>query len=102
MDVKFFHASKISFLVIEVIYIFTKIKIVMKILLLLVPVMIIGLASCKKCYECSKTNVVSVNGIDTLQKFKFDACNSGKEGNGLNNKSAIADYEANGYNCVAK
>ncbi len=74
----------------------------MRILILFVPVMLIALSSCKKCYECSKTVTATVNGVDSTTLYKFDACNSGKEGNGLNNKSAITDYEANGYVCVAK
>jgi hypothetical protein len=74
----------------------------MRILLLLVPALIIGLASCKKCYECTKTNT-NINGIlDSTVAYKFDACNTAKENNGINNGRTIADYEANGYKCELK
>lgn len=69
---------------------------------LLIPALIIGMASCKKCYECTKTVRSMVNGIDSVQVYKFDACNTNKENNGINNPRTVPDYEANGYVCAAK
>ena len=74
----------------------------MRIILLLIPAFLIGLASCKKCHECSKENRITANGVDSIEVVKFEICNKGAENNGLNHKSAVADYEANGYTCVEK
>jgi hypothetical protein len=34
--------------------------------------------------------------------YKFDACNTKNENNGINNPRTVPDYEANGYVCAAK
>lgn len=72
----------------------------------LLPVLFLGvlvtLGSCKKCYNCSKTNIVNTNGEDVEQVLQFEACSQGKEGNGQDLKIAITNYEENGYTCTAK
>lgn len=72
----------------------------------LLPVLFLGvlvaLGSCKKCYDCSKTNIVNTNGVDAVQELKFEACSQGKEGYGQDLKIAIANYEENGYTCTSK
>ena len=74
----------------------------MKIISTCLFALVLGFSSCKKCYVCTKQNIVTANGVDTVQSFKFDACNNGKEGNGTLNNVAIKEYEANGYTCTAK
>lgn len=72
----------------------------------LLPFLFLGIlvaaGSCTKCYNCSKTNVIQVNGVDSVQTYQFDACKDGKEGNGQNNEDAVKEAEANGYTCTAK
>lgn len=59
-----------------------------------------ALGSCKKCYECTKTD--TVNGTDSLRTYSFEQCNQGKESDGQDLKSALQNYEANGYTCTQK
>lgn len=74
----------------------------MRILLTGLVAFLLVFSSCKKCYVCTKQNTITVNGVDTIQSLKLDACNSGKEGNGALNSVAIREYEDNGYTCTAK
>lgn len=74
----------------------------MRILLTGLVAFLLVFSSCKKCYVCTKQNTVTVNGVDTIQSFKFEACNNGKEGNGTLNSVAIKEHEENGYTCTAK
>jgi hypothetical protein len=74
----------------------------MRILLTGLVAFLLVFSSCKKCYVCTKQNTITVNGVDTVQSYKFDACNSGKEGNGTLNSVALREYEDNGYTCTAK
>lgn len=73
-----------------------------KILPLLFVGVLMATGSCKKCYDCTKTILVNVNGVDSTQYLTVEACNHGKEGNGQDNKTAMESYKANGYICVAQ
>jgi hypothetical protein len=61
-----------------------------------------GLASCNKCYTCTKVVKPSNNVDTTTYTYSTDLCNYGSQSAGANLSIAVNDLEDNGYICNKK